>query len=78
MITNIMPTEASHSSLDLFEKPSLLVTVDGSFCQKLGPVYSPIDSILEFEVVGDRNNKIGLQKNSWKSNVKMFSSPKQN
>ena len=62
MITNLLPTEASHTSLDLFEKPSLLVTLDGSFCQKLGPVYSPIDPMLEFEVAGDRNNYIDLQK----------------
>ena len=54
--------EATHSSLDLFEKPALLVTFDGSFCQKLGPVYSPDGPMLEFEVTGDRNNFIDLQK----------------
>ena len=32
MIGNMLPTEATHSSLDLFEKPALLVTFDGSFC----------------------------------------------
>ena len=77
MIANLLPTEATHSSLDLFEKPSLLVTFDGSFCQKLGPVYSPNGPMLVFEVAGDRNNFIGLQKYSWKSNVKLFSRPKQ-
>ena len=40
MIANLLPNEATHISLDLFEKPSLLVTFDGSFCQNLGPVYS--------------------------------------
>ena len=62
MIANLLPTEATHSSLDLFEKPALLVTFDGSFCQKLGPVYSPNGPMLEFEVSGDRNNFIDLQK----------------
>ena len=59
MIGNMLQTEATHSSLDLFEKPALLVTFDGSFCQKAGPVYRPM---LEFEVAEDRNNFIDLQK----------------
>ena len=54
MISNILPTEATHSSLDLFEKPALLVTFDGSFCQKVGPVYSPNGPMLEFEVARDK------------------------
>ena len=62
MIGNMLPTEATHSSFDLFEKPALLVTFDGSFCQKVGPVYSPNGPMLEFEVAGDRNNFIDLQK----------------
>ena len=62
MIGNMLSTEATHSSLDLFEKPALLVTFDGSFCQKIGPVYSPNGPMLEFEVAGDRNNFIDLQK----------------
>ena len=62
MIANLLPSEATHISLGLFEKPSLLVTFDGSFCQKLGPVYSPNGPMLEFEVAGDRNNFINLQK----------------
>ena len=64
MRTNIViPSEATHSSLDLFEKPPLLVTFDQSFEQKTGPLYSPSGSSLEFEVVGDRNNFTDLQKN---------------
>ena len=63
MRTNIViPSEATHSSLDLFEKPPLLVTFDQSFEQKTGPLYSPSGSSLEFEVVGDGNNFIDLQK----------------
>ena len=58
----MLPTEATDSSLDLFEKPALLVTFDGSFCQKVGSVYSPNGPMLEFEVTGDRNNFIDLQK----------------
>ena len=63
MIANLLPNEATHSSLDLFEKPALLVTFDGNFCQKLGPVYSPDGIMLKFEVTGDRNNFIELLKN---------------
>ena len=62
MIANLLPAEATHSSLDLLEKPALLVTFDGSFCQKLRPVYSPNGPMLEFEVSCDRNNFIDLQK----------------
>ena len=58
----VIPSKATHSYLDLFEKPPLLVTFDQSFKQKTGPVYSPSGSSLEFEVVGDRNNFIDLQK----------------
>ena len=48
MRTNIViPTEATYSS---------------SFEQKTGPLYSPTGSSLEFEIVGDRNNFIDLQK----------------
>ena len=63
MRSNLMlPAEATHSSLDLFEKPPLLVTFDQSFEQKTGPLYSPAGSSLEFEIIGDRNNFIDLQK----------------
>ena len=58
----VIPTEATYSSLDLFEKPPFLVTFDQSFEQKTGPLYSPTGSSLEFEIVGDRNNFIDLQK----------------
>ena len=62
MIANLLSSEATHSSLDLFVKPSLLVTFDGSVCQKLRPIYSPNGPWLEFEVAGERNNFIDLQK----------------
>lgn len=62
MITNLLPVEATHSSLDLFEKPPLLITFDYSFEQKIGPAYSPNGPNLEFEVTGDRNNFIDLQR----------------
>ena len=62
MISNLLPTEASHSSLNLFWKPSLLVTLDGIFCKKLGRVFSPNGPMLEFEVTGNRNNFTDLEK----------------
>ena len=62
MISNLIPTEATHISLDLFEKPPILVTVENAFTQKIGPSYSPDGPMLEFEVLGDRNNFIDLQR----------------
>ena len=48
--------------MDFFEKSVLLVTFDESFCPKVGPVYSSNRPMLEFEVAGDRNIFIDLQK----------------
>ena len=62
MITNLLPAEATHTTLDLFEKQTLLITFDTAFTQKVGPSYSPDGPMLEFEVLGDRNNFIDLQK----------------
>ena len=62
MLSNFLPTEATHSSLDLFEKPPLLVTFENAFTQKIGPSYSPDGPMLEFDVLGDRNNFIDLQR----------------
>lgn len=61
MLPNVLPVEASHSSLDIFERPPLLITFDSSFEQKIGPIYAPNGPTLEFEVVGDRTNFIDLQ-----------------
>ena len=58
----VIPSEATHSSLDLFAKPHLPVTFDQAFEQKTGPLYCPTGFSLEFEIVGDRNNFIDLQK----------------
>ena len=57
----MLSTEATHSSLDLFEKPALLVTFDGSSCQKVGPVYSLKGPMLEIEAAGDRKIFFYLQ-----------------
>ena len=62
MITNLLPAEATHTTLDLFEKQPVLITFDNAFTQKVGPSYSPDGPMLEFEVLGDRNNFIDLQK----------------
>ena len=61
MIKNISPVEATHSSLDLFERPALLVAFDRSVDQRIGPVSSANGPTLEFKVVGDRFNFIDLQ-----------------
>ena len=62
MITNLLPEEATHTTHDLFEKQPLLITFDNAFTQKVGPSYSPDGPMLQFEVLGDRNNFIDLQK----------------
>lgn len=61
MITNMLPSEVTHSSLDLFQRQSLLVAFDGGFEQRIGPVYSSNGPTLEFKVLGDRHNFIDLQ-----------------
>lgn len=38
MISNILPSEATHSSLDLFKRQNLLSSFDSSFEQIIGPV----------------------------------------
>ena len=62
MITNLLPAEATHTTLGLFEKQPLLITFDNAFTQEVGPSYSPDGLMLEFEVLDDRNNFIDLQK----------------
>ena len=74
MIASLLPSEVTHTTLDLFEKPPRLVAFEKVFTQKIGPSFSPDGSVFEFEVLGDRNNFIDLQKLFWRSNLK---SPKQ-
>ena len=62
MIFNLFPAEATHTTLDLFEKQPPLITFDNAFTQNVGPSYSPDGPMLEFEVLGDGNNFIDLQK----------------
>ena len=59
MLTNILPVEATHSSLNLFEKHTLLTSIDGGFKERVGPASNVNAQALEF--VGDRENFIDLQ-----------------
>ena len=61
MLTNILPVEATHSSLNLFEKHTLLTSIDGGFKERVGPVSNANAQALEFKFVGDRENFIDLQ-----------------
>ena len=70
MIAILLPNEATHSSLDLFEKRALLVTFENAFDQKIGPVCSPNIPMLEFEFTGDRNIFVDLQIFFWKYDAK--------
>ena len=56
MISNSVPIEATHISLDLFEKKALVVTFENAFLQKTGPSSFSDGVMVEFEVHGDRNN----------------------
>ena len=62
MIAILITSEATHSSLNLFEKPPLLVTFEDASTQKNGPSYSLDGPMLEFEKLGYRNNFIDLQR----------------
>ena len=62
MLPNVLPLEASHSSLDIFERSPVLITFESSFEQKISPIYSPNGPSLDFEVVGDRNYFLDSQK----------------
>ena len=57
----LIPSEAAHSSLDLFEKPHLLATFNQRFDQKNWTAVFSSGLRLEFEMVGDRNNFMNLQ-----------------
>ena len=63
MLPNVLPLEASHNSLDIFERSPVLITFDSSFYQKIGSIHSPNGPTLKFEVVGDRNTFLNWQKN---------------
>ena len=54
MIFNLILSEATHNSLDLFEKPFLLVYFENAFTQKNWTFYSPDGPMLEFELLDDR------------------------
>ena len=62
MVSNLLPSEATHSSLNLFEKPPLLVLFENAFTQTNGPSCSTDSPMLEFEVLGDRNIYIDLKR----------------
>ena len=62
MINNLLPKEATHTTLYLFETYSLLISFDNVFTQKVRPSFSPGGAMLEFEVLGDSNTFIELQK----------------
>ena len=74
MTANLLSSEAFHSSFDLFEKSTLLLTFDCRFCQNKGPIYSSNRRMLEFDVAGDRNDFSGLQKSFLDDNYKSVQS----
>ena len=61
MLPNVLPLEASQSSLVIFEHSPVLIIFDSFSGQEIGPIHSPNGPTLEFEVVGDRNNFLDLR-----------------
>ena len=61
MNTNLLPAEATRTTLDLFQKQPLLVTIDNAFAPKVSPSCSPNGPMLVFEVVSDRENYMESQ-----------------
>ena len=61
-LSNLIPNEATHSSLDIFKKTHLIVAFENAFTQKTGSSYSPDVPILENEVPRARNKFIDLQR----------------
>ena len=61
MNAKLMSAKAKHKNLELFYKQHLVVKFDNAFT-KSASSYSPDGPMLEFEVVGDMNNFIDLQK----------------
>ena len=49
MIANLLTNEATHSSLCLFEKQTLLITFENAFDQKIRPFFSLMDQSLNLK-----------------------------
>ena len=55
MISTLIPTEATHSPLDLLKKALLIVTFENALTHKIDP-FELLDCLmLEFEVMKDIN-----------------------
>ena len=59
--SNTLQIKTSHTSLNISERPQLLVNFDGLFEQKIGQQYAPNGPNLEFEVKEDQTNFIDLR-----------------
>ena len=58
--TNLLPEEATHTTLDLLGNEPLLINFDKYFVQYLEPSNFPDLPLLELEVLGDMNSFIGF------------------
>ena len=56
-----IPHAATHSSLDIFQKPSILVNFDSSNVQELYPIGTLDGPNLEFQIQTDRHIFLDLQ-----------------
>ena len=51
MLPNVLPLEASHSSLDIFERSLVLITFDSSFEQKMVRFFHPMGRRLNLRLL---------------------------
>ncbi len=62
VVVRTLPVEATHSSLDLFERPSMLVNFDNAIEHQHLPITANNAPTLEFNIVGEKRTYIDLDK----------------
>ncbi len=55
MATSILPLETTHTSLDLFQRQSILINFTNAVVQEHLPISSPNGPTMEFKVTGEQN-----------------------
>ncbi len=62
VVVRTLPVEATHSSLDLFERPSMLVNFDNAIEHQHLAITANNAPTLEFNIVGEKRTYIDLDK----------------
>ncbi len=67
-----IPHAATHSSLDIFQKPSVLINFDSGNCQQYFPTTAADGPSLEFTITTDRNVFLDMDKINLKLTAKIL------